>query len=157
VHYGYAEYLAFEEGSPNKHEYLDGEIYAMAGVTPDHAALAAAVLRIIGQQLPHGCRARAFDRPVDVSGRHRHLRQIAARRRRSHRHHQPDDPGRSQQQLDRGILVSHKAPRITLHRRTDEGWRSMEAGAGESLELESIGGAIAVDDVYRDGLEDTGS
>ena len=33
----------------------------------------------------------------------------------------------------------------------------MEAGAGESLELASIGGAIAVDDVYRDGLEDTGS
>ena len=39
VHYTYAEYRAFENGSPDKHEYIAGEIYAMAGGTPDHAAL----------------------------------------------------------------------------------------------------------------------
>lgn len=39
--YTFAEYLAMEAGSDTKHEYLDGEIYAMAGGTPEHSALAA--------------------------------------------------------------------------------------------------------------------
>lgn len=30
------EYLAFERASDTKHEYLDGEIYAMAGASPTH-------------------------------------------------------------------------------------------------------------------------
>ncbi len=42
LHYAYAEYLSLEDESSIRHEYLDGEIYAMAGGTPDHAALAAA-------------------------------------------------------------------------------------------------------------------
>src|SRR5437764_10151593 len=61
MHYSYEEYLALEEESPTRHEYFDGEIYAMAGGTPDHAALAAAILGIIGQQLPRGCRAFTSD------------------------------------------------------------------------------------------------
>jgi Uma2 family endonuclease len=39
----YAEYLAFEESSAEKHEYLRGAIYAMSGGIPEHAALEAAV------------------------------------------------------------------------------------------------------------------
>ena len=38
-HYAFAEYLAIEEVARVKHEYLDGEIYAMAGGTPEHATL----------------------------------------------------------------------------------------------------------------------
>lgn len=30
------EYLAFEEQSPIKHEYVSGEVYAMSGVTTRH-------------------------------------------------------------------------------------------------------------------------
>ena len=33
--YIYADYLAHEVASNVKHEYLDGEIYAMAGGTPE--------------------------------------------------------------------------------------------------------------------------
>jgi Uma2 family endonuclease len=47
IHYTYTEYLALEASSNVKHEYLDGQIYAMAGGTPEHAALAAAVRRIL--------------------------------------------------------------------------------------------------------------
>ena len=56
MHYTYAEYLALEEWSPVRHEYLEGEIYAMAGGTPDHAALAGAVIALIRPMLPAGCR-----------------------------------------------------------------------------------------------------
>lgn len=33
----YAEYLAFEEASAEKHEYVRGQTYAMSGGTPEHA------------------------------------------------------------------------------------------------------------------------
>ena len=66
VHHAYAEYLALEDESPIRHEYLDGEIYAMAGGSPDHAALAAAVIGILRAGLPPGCRAFTSDLRVRV-------------------------------------------------------------------------------------------
>jgi Uma2 family endonuclease len=56
VHYTYAEYLGLEASSNVKHEFLGGQIYAMAGGTPEHAALAAAVVGLLFNQL-RGCRA----------------------------------------------------------------------------------------------------
>ncbi|MBK6696347.1 MAG: Uma2 family endonuclease [Myxococcales bacterium] len=46
--YTYADYVALERESPTKHEFLDGEIYAMAGGSEEHSALAAEVLRVLG-------------------------------------------------------------------------------------------------------------
>ncbi len=42
-HFTFRDYLSLEEASNVKHGYFAGEIYAMAGGTPEHAALAAAV------------------------------------------------------------------------------------------------------------------
>lgn len=42
--YTFKEYVALEEMSSIKLEYLDGEIYAMAGGTLEHAALCAALI-----------------------------------------------------------------------------------------------------------------
>jgi hypothetical protein len=36
----YAEYAALETVSTEKHEFLDGRIYAMAGDSEEHSALA---------------------------------------------------------------------------------------------------------------------
>ena len=36
VRYALEEYLALEAASNTKHEFLDGQIYAMAGGTPEH-------------------------------------------------------------------------------------------------------------------------
>src|SRR3954470_15470270 len=53
----YAEYLALEASSNVKHEFLAGQIYAMAGGTPEHAALAAAASGLLFAQLRgRGCR-----------------------------------------------------------------------------------------------------
>ncbi len=41
--YAYADYVGIEVGSSGKHEFFDGEIYAMAGGTEDHSALSVAV------------------------------------------------------------------------------------------------------------------
>jgi Uma2 family endonuclease len=45
------EYLAFERSSPERHEYVNGEIIAMAGGSPRHAALAMNVGRELGNRL----------------------------------------------------------------------------------------------------------
>jgi Uma2 family endonuclease len=58
VHYAWHEYLALESVSNIKHEYLDGQIYAMAGGTPVHAALQLAVPSLLFPQLRAG-RSRA--------------------------------------------------------------------------------------------------
>jgi Uma2 family endonuclease len=46
-----ADYLAIEESSSIRHEFADGEVVAMAGGTPEHAALSAAVVTLLGGQL----------------------------------------------------------------------------------------------------------
>lgn len=49
--YTVEEYLRLEEVSPEKHEYREGEIVAMAGGTPDHSLILANVIRELGTRL----------------------------------------------------------------------------------------------------------
>ncbi|MBX3222357.1 MAG: Uma2 family endonuclease [Labilithrix sp.] len=53
----FKEYVALEERSELRHEFEDGAVFAMAGGTPEHAALVAAVHLAVGGQLDGGCRA----------------------------------------------------------------------------------------------------
>jgi Uma2 family endonuclease len=67
VHWTEAEYLAFENDSPTKHEYLDGEIFAMAGARPGHNFVAAdctGALRSLVRT--RGCRAFNSDQRIHV-------------------------------------------------------------------------------------------
>jgi len=65
--YSFLEYRMLEEASSTKHEFLDGEIYAMAGGTPLHAALAAAVATALSNQLAGSeCRVYSSDLRVRV-------------------------------------------------------------------------------------------
>ena len=59
--YSFRDYLQVEEMSGVKHEYLDGEIYAMAGGSILHAALTIAVGKAISDQLQSRCRAYSSD------------------------------------------------------------------------------------------------
>src|SRR5437660_8969925 len=65
--YTYADYLALEAASNVKHEFLAGEIYGMAGGTPEHAALSVAVSSALLAQLRGGpCRVYSSDLRVRV-------------------------------------------------------------------------------------------
>ncbi len=65
--YTYADYVTLEQTSSTKHEFLDGEIYAMAGGSEDHSALAAEVLRIFGNATADGpCRVHTSDLRIYV-------------------------------------------------------------------------------------------
>src|SRR5436190_20217311 len=65
IHYSYGDYLTLESSSNVKHEFLGGQIYAMAGGTPEHAALAAAVIGLLFDQL-RGGRCRTYDADLRV-------------------------------------------------------------------------------------------
>lgn len=65
--YTFEDYVELEEASPIKHEFLEGEIVAMAGGTPEHAAMAAYIIRALGNQLESGpCRVFSSDLGVRV-------------------------------------------------------------------------------------------
>jgi Uma2 family endonuclease len=182
MHYSLADYIALEEESQIRHEYLAGEIYAMAGGSPDHAALAAAVLRLIGSRLPRGCRAFTSDLRIRIESSglstYPDAAVVCGKTQRA-----ADDPlsvvnpillvevtSRSTEEYDRSaklqhyqalssvrevLIVSHREPWLTLHRRETGGeWSVLEARAGGSLSLACTGAELRVDDVYAEGLED---
>ena len=64
--YSFRDYLAVEEVSTVKHEFLDGEIYAMAGGSVLHAALSAAMLASLYAQLRGRCRVYSSDLRIRV-------------------------------------------------------------------------------------------
>jgi len=183
VHNTYAEYLALEEESAARHEYLDGEIYAMAGGSPDHAALAAAMISILGRELPPGCRVFSSDLrlriPATGLSTYPDAAVVCGPTLRA-----GDDrlavvnpllvvevTSPSTEEYDRGeklrhykslpalrevLIVSHREPRLTLHRRRGDEWAEEAAGPGQSVALGGVAVRIAVDEVYRGGLEDLG-
>lgn len=172
----FAQYLAHEEASNVKHEYLDGEIYAMAGGTPEHAALAAAATVAIGAALGAGpCTVYSSDLRVRVQATglatYPDVTVICGAPA-------PDPESRttvinptlvvevlsdSTEEYDRGdklagyrtvpslrevLLVSHRERRLDLWRRTDAGWTHVAARRGEVMELTSVGCSLNVDAVY---------
>jgi Uma2 family endonuclease len=60
-HHSFQDYLAVEEISSVRHEFLDGEIYAMAGGSIAHAALSAATTAALQAQLAGRCRIFSSD------------------------------------------------------------------------------------------------
>jgi Uma2 family endonuclease len=65
VRYTVEEYLALERKSEERHEYLDGEIYAMAGESPDHGTIC---FNIAGQLSPQlrGTHCKGFIKDTKV-------------------------------------------------------------------------------------------
>lgn len=65
------EYLAFEAKSKIKHEFMDGEIFAMAGATRRHNLATTNVSRVLGNQLEEtDCEVYASDFRVKIRDGH---------------------------------------------------------------------------------------
>ena len=61
------EYLVYEADSETRHEYIDGEIYAMTGGTGNHSEIKMNVAIAIGRQLDNSnCSLRNSDMRVRV-------------------------------------------------------------------------------------------
>lgn len=153
----------------------------MAGGSPDHAALAAVLIRLLGSRLPRGCRAFTSDLRVRIqktglttypdaavicgpSSRAAEDRLAVVNpvllvevttpstedydRGEKLRHYQ------TLQSVREVLIVSHRDQRLTLHRREEKSWTERQARAGETIQLETLGAQLTVDEVYADSLED---
>jgi Uma2 family endonuclease len=63
--YTVEEYLALERASEERHEYLDGHIYAMAGESPQHGDICTNLTIAIGSQL-RGTHCRVWSKDIKV-------------------------------------------------------------------------------------------
>jgi Uma2 family endonuclease len=60
-------YFAMEATSPEKHQFWNGEVYAMAGGSPEHNLISANMVRALGEALrAHRCRVYGSDQKVHV-------------------------------------------------------------------------------------------
>jgi Uma2 family endonuclease len=175
--YTYAEYLAHEQASNVKHEYLDGEIYAMAGGSPEHASLAMVIGSSLVTQL-EGKPCRVFSSDLRVRVGHTGLTTYpdvsvvcGALQRDEESPETVLNPkvlvevlSDGTESYDRGekfehykripslveyVLVSQKEPRIEVWHRDGASWTREEGRAGERVSLRSIGCELVVNDLYR--------
>jgi Uma2 family endonuclease len=66
-----AEYLTFEGKSKIKHEFMDGEIFSMAGVKRNHSIASTNISRVLGNQLLEtNCEVHSTDFRVRVRNGH---------------------------------------------------------------------------------------
>jgi Uma2 family endonuclease len=185
VHYAWPEYLALERVSNVKHEYLDGQIYAMAGGTPVHAALQQAVPSLLFAQLRTGnCRAHGADLRVRVVATglatYPDVTIVCGPREVD-----PDDANSvvnptllvevlspSTEGYDRGekfahyrrvpslrqyVLVSPDTPRVEVWTRDDAGaWTSIVSTDGDVADLASVGARLDVRELYEAAAEGAG-
>jgi len=177
--YTYSEYLALEESSNVKHEFLGGQIYAMAGGTPEHAALAAAVIGLLFPQLRgRGCRT--YDADLRVRTRsglatYPDVTVICGPTERDELDPQavtnPDliieVLSRSTEEYDTGdkfehyktlpslrqyLLVSHRERALDVWTLGDGGWRRTTVRDGETANL-SVGAHLDVRELYESAGE----
>jgi Uma2 family endonuclease len=174
--YTFKEYLELEEVARVRHEFYEGDIYAMAGGTPEHAAMAAAITTLLGRQLDSkSCRVYSSDLRVRVLATglatYPDVTVVCGPSERD-----PDsathvtnpkvvveilsgataeyDRGEKLQHyqripsLEAVILVDHETERIDLWRRTGDVWNARTFGTGEVLALDMVGAVLPVDEVY---------
>ncbi|HEY1692704.1 MAG TPA: Uma2 family endonuclease [Polyangiaceae bacterium] len=144
----YAEYLVFEEASLEKHEFLDGEVYAMAGGTLEHGALAmafgAALMKALGDRP-----CRVFSSDVRVHIRATGLTtypdlSVACGRAEV----DAEDPDAL---VNPVLLVEVLSDSTEAYDRAGR-WELFEFERGAGCELASVDATVRVDDVYRDPL-----
>ena len=177
--YTYAQYVALERDSPTKHEFFDGEIYAMAGGSEDHSALAVNVLAaLLGAVGDRPCRVHTSDLRLYVEAVGLATFPDGSVICGPLQQHAPSPVATalnplvllevtsdSSEEYDTGakleayqtiltlrevILVSHRERRITIHRRDATGtWTMRVAIAGGRIAVESLGAELIVDAIYR--------
>ncbi len=175
LHYEYADYLRSLEISELKLEYCDGVIYAMAGGTPAHAQLSAAVIGVLHRILPTNFRLSTSDLKVRIEASDLSTfpdvsvvcGEVSSSAIDANAITNPallvEVTSRSTEDYDRGdklshykqipaltavLFVSHRLREITVVERTEAGWDERTFRGGERVVLGLHGLTFGVDDIY---------
>lgn len=172
-----AEYLAYEQTADVRHEYVDGELFAMAGASRAHAMIVTNLLAALRDHLRGTpCRVLASDIKVWIETLNRFYypdlvvscSDITT---------EPDDHFESQPRLivevlsdstaatDRRekrlayqtvdslqdyVLVAQAEPLVEVYHRQPDGWIHTTYGAGETVALPSVNLQVAMAVIYED-------
>ena len=173
------EYLELERGSEVRHEYVDGVLFAMGGASREHGLIATNLVAAIRPHLRgSGCRVTASDMKVRLAeGRRYYYPDLVVSC--ADRRGEPDRYTETRPVLlveilspttaatDRReklvayqalpavvdyLIVSQESVSAELFTRDEEGWTHATFGAGETIELASIGLALGMDAVFEDAF-----
>jgi Uma2 family endonuclease len=177
--YTFVEYLDLESASNVKHEFLDGEIYGMAGGTPRHAALTLAVGGTLLAHLRGGpCRAFSSDLRIRVLAtglatypdvavvcgaletdpgspttvtNPRILVEVLSQSTKDYDLGEKFEHYKQIPSLVDVVYVGQSESRIELrHKGADGAWTTTTHVSGDVVSLPSIGCSLIVEDIYRD-------
>jgi len=175
-HLPYPDYLALEAQAETRHEYHRGEIYAMAGGTREHGRLAARIIAELGLIAKgRACSVFNSDVRIRVAETDRSFYAdafvVCGAQQTAH-----DDAeaitnpilvvevlSESTEAYDRGekfahyarlaslreyVLISQTAHLVQVFRREGERWPVTESREHGTVLLQSLGGELAVDELY---------
>lgn len=170
------EYLALEAEAEERHEFINGHMYALAGGTIDHSVVSVAVTSILRGALRNGpCRVCSSDARVRISANRYLYPDASVTCDMRDRGDQPDvsfprvivevlslsteayDRGdkfayyRTCPSIDEYVLVSTRRRSIEVYRRAGDVWSLHTFGHAHDVELTSIGVRFPVAEIYADG------
>ena len=176
----YADYLAAEQDSDHRHEFLDGVIVAMAGGSDEHNAIAGNLARLLGNRRTGSCRYYTPDQRFWIASRARGRYADGSIICGTPEHPAHDDQAttnptvvievlspssegdddgdkrsdfQSLASVEAYVLVAQDQRRVKVYRRAAGEWRSATYRDGDSFELPTLSAAIPVSDIY-DGILD---
>ncbi len=167
------DYLEGEVESQVRHEYVNGETYAMVGASDRHGLITLNLAGLLSQRLPDRCQVFSSDMKVRIRTAEREIFYYPdvvvscdARDRETYYRQHPClvveilSPHtarldrfekflfyRQLDTLEEYVLVSQEYRQVEVFCRTEQ-WRGTDYTRGEVL-LQSVGLSIAVDEIYR--------
>ena len=170
------EYFDWEAQQPERHEYFDGVVYAMAGGTLAHADIALNIATALKPQLPSGCKVRNSDGRVGITEngpftypdmsvscteRDRTARQfiqspcviveVLSDSKEAYDRGRKFELYRQIESLQEYLLIGSETKTVEVFRRgNDESWTYRAYGEGDELTLSSLEITVALNVFYED-------
>jgi Uma2 family endonuclease len=179
----YADYLAAEQNSECRHEFIDGVIVAMAGGSDEHNAIAGNLAMLLGIRVSGRCRYYTPDQRFWIASRARGRYSDGSIICGAPEHPAHDDQAttnptlvievlspssqgdndgdkrsdfQSLASVEAYVLVAQDQRRVKVYRRTGGEWRAASYSDGDSFELPTLSASIAVAEIYDRILDSAG-
>ena len=171
------EYFAWEEQQLERHEYMDGEVYAMSGGTIDHGSIAlnfGSLLKV--HMRGRGCKTLNSDCRVSIVGSTKYVYpdlsvtcddrdkttaqyitypcliiEVLSPSTEAYDRGNKFKMYRHNPSLQEYVLVSTDAIEIEIFRKSDgDKWQIINDRAGDIVELKSVNLTVPIEQIYED-------
>ncbi|MEO1132020.1 MAG: Uma2 family endonuclease [Cyanobacteria bacterium J06639_1] len=176
------DYFAWEETQSERHEYLDGEVYAMSGGAINHSDISGNVLALLKAHMRgRGCKVLNSDARVNIYGTTDYVYpdlsvtcddrdkttlqyitypcvvvEVLSPATEAYDRGRKFKMYRHNPRLQEYVLVDSEAIEIELFRRTEQDtWKILNYQAGDRVELKALDFTFPIEVIYEDIVFDT--